>query len=127
LDRKILVIDDDPGVTLFVKEKLEANDYKVVIAKEGEEGIRKAAVEMPHLILLDIVMPKVSGGEVVRKLKKNKKTENIPIIFISTAYDSNDSRIEDEHPKLNVDDTYYDVIPKPISTETLLQSIERIL
>ncbi|MES9873010.1 MAG: response regulator, partial [Candidatus Sedimenticola sp. 6PFRAG7] len=81
--KTILVIDDDPSAIDILNSFLE-QDYKVVVAKDGERGLSRADSESPpDLILLDILMPGLDGYAVCRKLKENSSTAHIPVIFIS--------------------------------------------
>ena len=78
---KILIIDDEPGLIKMVRIRLEANGYEVVSARNGEEGIEKVKSEIPDLIILDIMMPKMDGYEVCNALKSDKRYSMIPIIY----------------------------------------------
>jgi CheY-like chemotaxis protein len=81
--KKILVVDDEPHIVKLVSSRLEANGYEVIAASDGKEGIEKAKEEQPDLILLDIAMPKMTGHEVLKKLKEDKDTKSIPVIMIT--------------------------------------------
>jgi putative two-component system response regulator len=87
LDKKtILVIDDTPS-NLVLLNSLLCQDYRVKVANSGSRGIKLAlADDAPDLILLDVVMPELDGFEVCDVLKKNRKTQHIPIIFLTTLY-----------------------------------------
>ena len=80
---KLLVIDDNPFICKLMASRLTANDYAVIIALGGAEGLKKAAEEKPDLILLDFTMPDMDGVEVGTKLKGNDATRNIPIIMVT--------------------------------------------
>ncbi|MDD5195046.1 MAG: response regulator [Candidatus Omnitrophica bacterium] len=81
--KKILIIDDDLDILELAKERLSFHGYKVSIAKDGEEGLRKAGAESPDLILLDIIMPRVDGFTVLRRLQADQATRRIPVIMLS--------------------------------------------
>jgi DNA-binding response OmpR family regulator len=80
---KILLIDDDEALTTVFTAVLTKEGYQVVVAKTGQEGINKASTETPTLILLDQVLPDFSGNDILKQLKQDEKTKNIPIIILS--------------------------------------------
>lgn len=88
--KKILVIEDDNILQKAITTSLEDNKFEVISALDGKEGIEKAGVESPDLILLDLLMPKMDGWEVLVELKKNKKTKKIPVLVL-TVYEGEDS------------------------------------
>ncbi len=79
----ILVVDDDPKILEFLSTIMRKEGFRVSSATEGEEGLRIAAEELPDLIILDLMMPKVSGFEVIRELKKNPSTMEIPVLVLT--------------------------------------------
>lgn len=81
---KILVIDDSPTEAQYVRTILEAKGYEVLWAKTGEQGVKLAQEESPDLILMDVVMPGMSGFQATRKLTRSSETSNIPIIMLTT-------------------------------------------
>ena len=83
----VLVVDDDPLNLKMVKAHLKPLGYCVLEARDGSEGL-KVAQEKPDLILLDIMMPGISGFETCRSLKANENTKDIPVIFLSLLQDS---------------------------------------
>jgi len=80
---KILLIEDDPLIQRMYTKYLVFSGFEVDIAADGEEGILKVYTFNPQLILLDIMLPKRNGFEVLAELKSNLKTKNIPIIILS--------------------------------------------
>ncbi|MEK7396767.1 MAG: response regulator [Candidatus Poribacteria bacterium] len=80
---KILIIDDEREIVELVSLMLKARDYSIVSALDGQDGLNKAKVEQPDLILLDIMMPGIDGYAVCLKLKSNKDTKNIPVVIMS--------------------------------------------
>ena len=123
--KKILIVDDDPEVVELVRNRLEANHYEVACAADGQIGIKKAQKEKPDLILMDIMMPNLPGGDAVRLLKSDVATKHIPVIFL-TAVTSNLPQGKEANG-INVEGQYYPAIAKPFKSEILLFEIERAI
>jgi DNA-binding response OmpR family regulator len=80
---KILLVEDDSFLLSMYATKFEMEDFKVITAEDGEKAVRVAAKEMPDIVLLDIILPKQNGFEVLKQLKANKATANIPVILLT--------------------------------------------
>lgn len=80
---KILLIDDDEALTTIFTAALSKEGFQVVAAATGQEGIDKTTAEAPDLILLDQVLPDFSGNDILKQVKSDKKTKNIPVIILS--------------------------------------------
>jgi two-component system alkaline phosphatase synthesis response regulator PhoP len=80
---KILIVDDDMDSLLPLKRSLERENYKVVEAYDGHEGLKKATSEIPDIILLDLMMPGMDGNEVCNRLKKEITLKNTQIIMLT--------------------------------------------
>ena len=81
--KKILSIEDDAFLSSLVAGKLIEVGYSVITASTGKDGIAKATLERPNLILLDIMLPDMGGFEILEKLKGNPTTKDIPVIILS--------------------------------------------
>lgn len=81
--KKILVVDDEDSVREIYRHEFLNNGYTVVVAQDGEEGLLKAGEEQPDMMLLDIMLPKMSGIEVLRALKENELTKKIPVLLLT--------------------------------------------
>ncbi len=81
--KKILIIEDDQNITLSLKMYLEKKKFEVLTASDGLKGIEQAQKNIPDLIMLDIILPKMDGYMVCKALKEETNTKDIPIIFIS--------------------------------------------
>lgn len=81
--KKIAVVEDDEILLKALNIELLSDAYEVVSAKDGEIGLELIRKEKPDLILLDILLPKMNGFEVLEKIKKDEKTKNIPVIILS--------------------------------------------
>ncbi|MBU0503181.1 MAG: response regulator [Candidatus Omnitrophota bacterium] len=90
MDKKILVVDDEPENIILISSRLKAHKYQTISAPDGESCIGKAIQEKPDLIILDIVMPGLSGFEVARQLKKDERTKKIPIIMLTALAQGKD-------------------------------------
>ena len=80
---KILIIEDDKFLRELIMQKVGKEGYGVVGAVDGEEGVKMAKEEQPGLILLDLILPAMDGFEVLRQLKEQETTKNIPVIILS--------------------------------------------
>ena len=79
--KKILYIEDDVGLRTTLGEALKQEGFDMLFASDGESGLRLARAEKPDLILLDLILPKKNGFEVLKELKANKETAKIPVII----------------------------------------------
>jgi twitching motility two-component system response regulator PilH len=80
----ILIIDDSPTELHLFQNMLEKNGFDTLVADNGDEGIRKAALSRPDCILMDVVMPGMNGFQATRKLNQDPTTSSIPVIIITT-------------------------------------------
>ena len=85
--KKILLVDDDPLIVRMYERKLAKEGFAVTLAPNGEEAFKALEKDTPDLILLDVLMPKMNGWEVLKKLKENEKTKNIPVITLTSLGD----------------------------------------
>lgn len=77
---KILIIEDDTNLSDLYQAKFSMEDFAVVVANDGDQGIEMSVSEKPNIILLDILMPNVNGFEVLRQLKTHPETKDVPVI-----------------------------------------------
>lgn len=118
--KKILVIDDLPENVFLLQDRLENEGYEVITAYEGKSGINKAISEQPDLILLDIMMPEITGLDVCKKLVQNEDTSHIPIILVT-------AKIEAEDTKEGLEAGAFDYIKKPFNRIELLARVKSAL
>ncbi len=90
MSKKVLLAEDEKNVILGVRTCLDAVGYQVEIVEDGEEALNSVRREHPDLILLDLLMPKVDGYEVLKQLKGNDETKNIPIIVLTAKAEEED-------------------------------------
>lgn len=87
---KILIIEDESSLQASLKEFLSLENFETASAFNGEEGVELAIKECPDLILLDIILPKKNGFEVLEEIKKNEKTKKIPVILLTNLESPDD-------------------------------------
>lgn len=114
--RLILVVDDEASIRKTVSRRLEREGYSVITADSGEEGLRLAGEQLPDLVLLDIMMPKMKGRDVCKHLKADPLTSRIPVIFI-TALGLAD------HVRIGMSLGADDYIVKPFEVDELKERI----
>jgi len=90
MSQKILIIEDDRFLRKIYKNKLEAEGFEVVEAIEGEEGVHKVESEQPVLVLLDLMLPRKDGFDVLADIKKNPKIKDIPVIILTVLGQESD-------------------------------------
>ena len=120
--RNILVIEDEPSVAIALRDSLESEGYQVQTAKDGSEGLRLASVNAgddgPELIILDLMLPKISGLEVCQRLRR--AGVETPVIMLTARGAASDAAFG---LKLGADD----YIPKPFDVGELLARVEAVL
>lgn len=114
--RKILIVDDEPNNLQILRQILK-DYYQLIFAPNGEKALQAVETHQPDLILLDIMMPGISGYEVCQMLKSNSVTEDIPVIFVSAM-----SEVKDEVHGFNVGAVDY--IQKPVSAPIVLRRVQ---
>jgi DNA-binding response OmpR family regulator len=115
--KRILLIEDDVTVRENTAELLELSDYEVVTAPDGKKGVEKAKIELPDIIVCDIMMPELDGYDVLAQLSEDSKTSGIPFIFLSAKTEHKDVR---RGMDLGADD----YLTKPFEEGDLLSAIE---
>ncbi|HET6498731.1 MAG TPA: response regulator [Coriobacteriia bacterium] len=119
--RKILAVDDEPDIVRLVTAALTARGYEVISAADGEEALDKAVLEKPDLIVLDIMMPKMDGREVARRLAAKPATAKIPIVFLSAIGDL-DSQLDTLEELRGVE-----YLTKPFDVRELAEYVDAML
>ncbi len=119
-NKKLLLIEDDEHILELLKYNLETRHYDILIARDGEEGIRMARAEKPDLIILDLMLPRVDGLDVCRVIRRDEQVADTPIIML-TAKGSELDKITGL--ELGADD----YITKPFSIRELMTRIKVVL
>ncbi len=118
---RILVVDDDEAFLKYMQELLARYEFDVLTAASGKDGIELAKSEKPDLIVLDVMMPDMSGGMTAHHLSENIITKDIPIIFLTSIISHEQEMVVD-----NKEGSYL-FLAKPIKSDRLLQEINRAL
>ena len=92
MKKTILIVDDEVDVIQILDFKLKEEGYETITAEDGEEALKKAKKHKPDLILLDLLMPMMDGGEVARKLRDDTKTKDIPVIILTATLAADDTK-----------------------------------
>ncbi|TYO95885.1 two-component system alkaline phosphatase synthesis response regulator PhoP [Desulfallas thermosapovorans DSM 6562] len=114
---RILVVDDEKNIVELIKFNLEREGFQVIAAYDGLEAVKEAQSKMPDLIILDVMLPRMDGLEVCRKLNHNSATRNIPIIMLSAKGDELDKILGLE---IGADD----YVTKPFSPRELVARVK---
>src|SRR3989441_2860107 len=117
---KILVADDSPNIREILKLSLETDGYTVVLAEDGDQALAMVAREKPDLVIMDIMMPKVNGFQVCRRLKSDRATHDVPVIMLT-------AKSGDQDVFWGKDCGADEYMTKPFSTRELGKTIDRLL
>jgi len=120
VNAKILIVDDDQDITTMLEDRLQASDYGTLVTSDGIQALEKVEQEAPHLMLLDLDMPRLGGLEVLKRLPTVKQAEDIPVI-VMTAHGSIEAAVE------AMKHGAYDFLTKPLDKDHLLIVIGKAL
>ena len=118
--KRILIVEDETELVEMVKMRLEANNYEVLTAYDGQEALEKARKEKPDLIVLDLMLPKIDGYKVCGLLKRDTRYAKIPIIIFT-------AKAQEEDKKLGEELGAEAYIIKPFEPQVLLSKIKELL
>ena len=119
--KKILFIEDEPVLQKTFERALRAEGYDMISALDGESGLKLAQTQNPDLILLDIVLPKLNGFDVLKRLKRDPKTKEIPVIILTNL-----ERMSDIDIALELGATTY-LVKVNYSLEEVIKKIKKTL
>ena len=119
--KKILLVDDELDTVTLLGNILKRADFDVILTTKGKEAIELARSSKPDLIILDVVMPDILGGEVANILHKDSSTSSIPVILLSGLNTKEDEEI------IKKKTGSYKILAKPITAEELLEAVNRTL
>ena len=118
--KKILVIDDDADFLKTIQVRLEDNDYRVLTCLDGENGLSMAKNEKPDLIILDLILPGITGENLCKNIRSDEEIKHIPIIMLTCK----DTEVDRVIGMVIGADAY---ITKPLEPKKLLDTIEKLL
>jgi len=118
---KVLIVEDDVMLNKIYQTKLGIVGYKVFAAYDGEEGIKKMEETLPNIVLLDLMLPKKNGFEVLETVKQNIKLNHIPVIILSNLGQGDDI---ERGRALGADDF---LVKSNVKLETVLEKVEQVL
>jgi CheY-like chemotaxis protein len=114
--KKILIVDDSKTALFMLMTILKKGPYELVTANDGEEAVARAVAEHPDLILMDVVMPRMTGFEACRELKRRPETQSIPVILVTT-------RGESDNVEAGFQSGCSDYVTKPINSLELMVKV----
>ena len=117
---KVLIVDDDPDIIEVLQKRVSGAGYETVCAVDGEEALIKVKAENPDIILLDLILPKINGFEVLREVRQKHNNKWRPIIIISAK-----TELESLKKCYDLEADHY--LTKPVSFEKVLQGIETMI
>lgn len=117
---RVLVVDDDPAIRRILSQTLELEDYEVSGAADGEEALGMISEEMPDVVILDVMMPKMHGFDVLREIRQNPESSDLPVILLTAKSSAEDMW---EGWREGVD--YY--MTKPFDVEELIRFLSYVL
>ena len=120
MNKKILIVDDEPNIVMALEYAFKKKDFEVFIARDGTEALDIAELQIPDVILLDIMMPKMDGYETLKQLKENKDLKRTKVIFLSAKNKVGDI---EKGVKLGADS----YITKPFSPRELVARLKAVL
>ncbi|MBU1864588.1 MAG: response regulator [Candidatus Omnitrophica bacterium] len=121
MKNKILVVDDEAVARNLLVDMLSDEGYDVITAVDGEEGLQKASSELTDLIILDLLMPKIAGGTLAAKLRADKKTSHIPILFLTGMINKDEADLMCNQLSCEL------LLTKPFNRDELLTMVARAI
>lgn len=118
--KKIVVIEDDPDVTELIKDVFKRENITAGFFTSSTSGLKEITCSYPDLIIIDLMMPNISGFEIVKFIRRDERLKHIPI-FVITGYDS--PKVREEIFKYRIDD----YIPKPFDIKEFIDKVKKFL
>ncbi|MFC1836489.1 response regulator [Thermodesulfobacteriota bacterium] len=127
--KKILIVDDEPDVTLFLGTLLRKNGYDICEAGDGVEGMKKVIEEKPDLVCLDLLMPEKTGIKMYREMRKDEQLKSVPVIMVTgiSSVDAKDFSNFNQFIQKRSIPGPEGYIEKPIDKEQLLKAVKEVL
>jgi two-component system, OmpR family, phosphate regulon response regulator PhoB len=118
--RTVLVVDDEPDVLLLCRVNLEFEGYRVLEAGDGEEAMTRLAEEVPDVVLLDVMMPKIDGWTVLERIKADPRTSEVPVVMLT-------AKVQDDDQVRGWSSGAAEYITKPFSPLSLSQVVQDVI
>jgi two-component system, OmpR family, phosphate regulon response regulator PhoB len=115
--RTVLVVDDEPDLLLLCRVNLEFEGYRVIEAGDGEAALARLAEEVPDVVLLDVMMPRADGWSVLRAIKDDPRTRDVPVVMLT-------AKVHDEEQVRALEGGAAEYITKPFSPLSLSQVVQ---
>jgi len=123
--KKVLIVDDSVDVSSNIEYMLSKSGYSVFVANDGAKGVALAKEKLPDLIIMDIMLPDIQGGEAVNLIKKYPPCRDVPVIFLTGLMSSGENKEGVE--TVNVDGKAFPALGKPFDFPQLLKIIRKYL
>lgn len=120
MKKKILIVDDEPNIIMSLEYTFKKNNFEVFIARDGQEALDILQHEVPHVIILDVMMPNVDGYATLEEIKKDDKLKNCKVIFLSAK-----NKETDIQKGLDLGASAY--MTKPFSLKKLIDQVNELL
>ena len=117
---KILIVDDEPNIVMTLEYAFKKQDFQVFIARDGSEALEILNTEIPNVILLDIMMPKVDGYKTLEEIKKNDQLKDTKVVFLTAK-----SKVRDMEKGLSLGADKY--LTKPFSIRKVVSEIKELI
>lgn len=121
----ILIVDDDPDILEGILTILETQPYRLATARDGKKCMEMITQEVPDLLILDLLMPRMDGWGVIREMRSEPRYANVPIMILTTVIEDASRRRYELETGMAMD--VQDYVQKPAKPADLIQRIERIL
>ncbi|MCV6630641.1 MAG: response regulator [Flavobacteriaceae bacterium] len=118
--KKVLIVDDEPNIVMTLEYAFKKKDFKVFIARDGEETLQILQKDIPDIVLLDVMMPKVDGYETISHIRSEETLKHMKVVFISAK-----NKLSDIQKGLDLGADKY--ITKPFSIRKVVSEIETLL
>lgn len=118
--KKILIVDDEPNIVMTLEYTFKKNNFEVYIARDGEEALEILKNEIPDVIILDIMMPKVDGYETLNQIKADSRLEHCKVIFLTAK---NKEKEIEKGLSMGIDD----YITKPFSIKNIIDKVNKLI
>lgn len=115
---KILIIEDDETMRKVLQKRLESEEYFVIAAADGVEGVKRATTESPHLIIMDIKMPNMDGWTCMKEIRKSQNCKNTPILMLTG---------QDKMKDMFKLEGVADFLVKPYEKDVLFSKVKKLL